>query len=279
MRCGYCYTEGHNQTTCKEKTKYYRKMAEGSECEYYKKRYQERINPKKKKKKCGYCSEVGHTRRKCSKLEKDVDWRTSYGKNLHEANARSVKDLAAFGCGMGTLVRWQNKKYVNGQGYQERNLNVIATNVSYENQLFQSKTNPIIVFRSVCGEFLKVRASRVLAGSNEGWNSTFKLISPSFNQWVFDPQWDNLLFDRAKVKSHLFARGGNPSEDRRRIVYTNIEREQEFLDRPKPNYPSSNHKHNIEKAVEFLNRFSTDSIYESGKKAMEVVVEKRDANV
>ena len=52
-------------------------IAEGHTDTWAIREYKDRINPKGTKKanqRCGYCGEYGHTRRKCEKLQQDMDW-------------------------------------------------------------------------------------------------------------------------------------------------------------------------------------------------------------
>ncbi len=110
VRCGNCYTSGHNKTSCPELRKAWAEDPES----YMGRQWQRILDRKAKPKICGYCSESGHTRAGCDTMKAHksqfiIDanlWRSALAKWMEESQL-----------GIGALVRCNDAAYHRGDVY------------------------------------------------------------------------------------------------------------------------------------------------------------------
>ena len=119
VRCGYCYEQGHNKGSCKQKKQnhkdmiatYEKEIAEGNfgddwERTYAQRqldRHKEQLNKtanRGKNRKCSYCRDEGHTRRTCSFRKGDMN---SWAEKCIAAREKFVENMTAAGFGIGAL--------------------------------------------------------------------------------------------------------------------------------------------------------------------------------
>lgn len=109
VRCGYCYTKGHNRRGCPEVEKRMKEVLADNPNSKRAKEYYEKKNQAGKRR-CSYCSALGHQRRTCKELiyakevavEKCAEWRVDF-----------VEKLKREGVGTGTLVSYDT--YYDGR--------------------------------------------------------------------------------------------------------------------------------------------------------------------
>jgi len=120
VRCGYCYNQGHNKSSCEAKKQnhkdliaaYEKQLADDNftydhERIYAKRnieRHQAELNKSRnrgKNRKCSYCQDEGHTRRTCSYRKGDMnDWT----EKCIAAREQFVEGMTAVGFGIGALA-------------------------------------------------------------------------------------------------------------------------------------------------------------------------------
>ena len=88
--------------------------------------YRDRINPrgtKKANQQCGYCGDCGHTRRKCEKLQQDMDWYIMH----HNVLVKVAHDyIVQSPVGIGSLFTTKKSRWV-GDGYKHSTEHLVLT--------------------------------------------------------------------------------------------------------------------------------------------------------
>ena len=106
VRCGNCYTSGHNRNGCPELKAAWEKDPES----WQGKQWQRIIDRKAKPKICGYCDESGHTRAQCQIKKTHMG---IYQMDLNLWRQAIAKWTQEVGLGVGALVRANNSPYSN----------------------------------------------------------------------------------------------------------------------------------------------------------------------
>ena len=119
VRCGYCYEQGHNKGSCKQKkqnhenyiAEYEKEIAEDNFSDDWERdntkrlleRHKADLNKSRnrgKNRKCSYCKDEGHTRRTCSFRKGDMN---DYATKCVAAREKFVENMTATGFGIGAL--------------------------------------------------------------------------------------------------------------------------------------------------------------------------------
>ena len=98
VRCGNCYKEGHNKTTCPK----LRKAWEEDPTSHLGRQWQKIMARKAKPKVCGYCDETGHTRAGCGIAKKH---KAQFQIDLNLWGRAMTKWMEDIGLGVGALVQ------------------------------------------------------------------------------------------------------------------------------------------------------------------------------
>lgn len=98
VRCGNCYKEGHNKTTCPK----LRKAWEEDPTSHPGRQWQKIMDRKAKPKVCGYCDETGHTRAGCGIAKKH---KAQFQIDLNLWGRAMTKWMEDIGLGVGALVQ------------------------------------------------------------------------------------------------------------------------------------------------------------------------------
>jgi len=110
VRCGNCYTSGHNKTGCPELRKAWEQDPES----YQGRQWQRILDRKAKPKICGYCDTTGHTRAGCDVAKKH---KAQFQMDLNLWRKALVKWMSDTGLGVGALVKCNNAAYYRGSDY------------------------------------------------------------------------------------------------------------------------------------------------------------------
>lgn len=119
VRCGHCYEQGHNKSSCKAKKQHHENYVAEYEKEIADDNFAddwERDNTKRllerhkaslnksvnrgKNRKCSYCKDEGHTRRTCSFRKGDMN---DYAAKCVASREKFVENMTAVGFGIGAL--------------------------------------------------------------------------------------------------------------------------------------------------------------------------------
>ena len=104
VRCGKCYTDGHNRTKCPELKKAWLK----DPTSYDGREYARHEARKKAPKTCGYCKETGHTRAGCADIKQHKEQFRSDAMLFRRVIVKWMKEM---GIGVGALVRSKDSQW------------------------------------------------------------------------------------------------------------------------------------------------------------------------
>jgi hypothetical protein len=104
VRCGKCYEDGHNVTSCPKMKKAWEKDPNS----YHGREYARHEARKKAPKTCSYCKEQGHTRAGCAEIKQHKEQFRSDATLFRKVIVKWMKDT---GLGVGALVRAQDVQY------------------------------------------------------------------------------------------------------------------------------------------------------------------------
>lgn len=134
VRCGYCYTRGHNRRSCEAYTKKLKDLAENSESNYLKDHYNQEyikrtgknadgsepaagLKPKKSRRQCGWCKKsgfsyeetsYGHNKQTCPNRK---EWIVAKAEETGRLRATMRSRARALGVGIGTMIETTNSFY------------------------------------------------------------------------------------------------------------------------------------------------------------------------
>jgi len=145
VRCGYCYTRGHNRRSCEAYTKKLKDLAENSESNYLKDHYNQEyikrtgknadgsepaagLKPKKSRRQCGWCKKngfryedtsYGHNKQTCPNRK---EWVVEATERTQKLRATIRSRARTFGVGIGTLVKEERYCYDDKQKFGKHEL-------------------------------------------------------------------------------------------------------------------------------------------------------------
>ena len=111
VRCGHCYKEGHNKTTCPTMREQALAKPDGWQAVQVAKYDIRKAKPKT----CGYCGLDGHTRAGCDTMK---GHKVLFTKDLILWRAAMSKWMKETGLGVGALVRCADASYYDGDVYR-----------------------------------------------------------------------------------------------------------------------------------------------------------------
>ena len=214
MRCSYCRYEGHNKTTCEVKTEYLRSKAQSfGATDYWKRRYEERITPRKiSSKSCGYCQHPGHTRRTCERLIEDRNWYVEY----HNEMVGLVHNyLINSHIGIGSLFSVVAQKWIDGD-YRDVPSSYLLVGFEMPAHIVTPNIQPLAILQRLSGEvrLLKKPIRRFVRGQNDpSYHDKAKLTSPSTTALSTDWATSKMIGFEDTKSALLFKRVGRKRED------------------------------------------------------------------
>jgi len=110
VRCGNCYENGHNKTSCPE----LRKAWETDPDSYKGRQWATIVARKARPKVCGYCDEEGHTRAGCATMKAH---KSQFQEDLILWRMALVRWMKDTGLGVGALVKCDDASYYRGDTY------------------------------------------------------------------------------------------------------------------------------------------------------------------
>ena len=110
VRCGNCYENGHNKTSCPE----LRKAWETDPDSYKGRQWATILARKARPKVCGYCDEEGHTRAGCATMKAH---KSQFQEDLILWRMALVRWMKDTGLGVGALVKCDDASYYRGDTY------------------------------------------------------------------------------------------------------------------------------------------------------------------
>lgn len=229
MRCSYCHTEGHNKRTCPELTAvlkrraaHERQMDDGDS--YWARRYEERINPKKRKKtmNCGYCGERGHTRRKCEVIQRD---KVAYAKHHNMVVGIVHNYLIGSPIGIGSLFSEKYDIWDEGE-YKTKERKLVAVDFRLSNDLLTTNPRPsILLMDPSTGEHSLKPLHRFTSGKGDGSHyRPVKLLCASSAPLPADWLSKNLVTSESLKEHYVFKRTGSKDDDARSWTIGSLER-------------------------------------------------------
>lgn len=238
MRCSYCHQRGHNKRTCptltaRMKVRHDEHIAAGHTDTWAIQQYKDRIKPKGTKKanqRCGYCGEYGHTRRKCEKLQQDMDWYIMH----HNVLVKVAHDyIVQSPVGIGSLFTTKENKWV-GDDYKHFTEHLVLIDFRVTKEVKRSHFPITAVFRNIQNGWchnMDIRPYvRDPSYGTGGGSYTPKLVAASTG--IIPSSWvaDNLV-DIAEAKQlGFFRRDGRKDEDERNYQFTNRDRAKTYLE-------------------------------------------------
>ena len=206
MRCSYCHQEGHNRRTCpvmtaRMKRRHDDDIAAGHTDSWAVGQYKDRISPKGTKKanqRCGYCGDYGHTRRKCEKLQQDMDWYIMH----HNVLVKVAHDyIVSSPVGIGSLFTSTDSRWIEGE-YKQVREHLVLTDFEVSKDIKQGEFSIYGILKNV------------QSGYDHKMDIRPYVKNPSYkdrSSWVADN-----LVDIAKAKQlGYFRRVGRKNEDKR----------------------------------------------------------------
>jgi len=116
VRCGYCYTRGHNRRSCPELKKYTRENPDS----WTAKQAKARANAGKVRT-CSYCDDTGHNKRTCGKLMKD---RAQTTKKNREWRKKFIALAKKIGFAPGALIEYDLSAEAEGWNREQADANI-----------------------------------------------------------------------------------------------------------------------------------------------------------
>ena len=110
VRCSNCYTAGHNRNGCPKLRKAFQEDPNSYEGRQWARIQEAKAAPKT----CSYCSNEGHTRAGCADLKIHKQIYQEDATLFRHAIAKWMRDT---GLGIGALIRAQDVRYYNANGY------------------------------------------------------------------------------------------------------------------------------------------------------------------
>ena len=212
MRCSYCHQQGHNKRTCPVLTERMKRhhdvdVAAGKTDSWAIRQYKERINPKGTKKanqRCGYCGEYGHSRRKCEKLQQDMDWFIMH----HNVLVKVAHDyIVQSPVGIGSLFTTTDQRWIEGE-YKQITEHLVLTDFKVPLDIKQGQFAIHGVLKNVQSGYehkMDIRPWVKNPSYKDRWGYAPKLVAASAG--IVPSSWvaDNLV-DIAKAKQLGFFR-------------------------------------------------------------------------
>ena len=135
VRCGYCYTSGHNRLGCPDRRKFALENPESYESRRWHREQEERKRQVENRV-CSYCKEPKHNRRGCKLLKEDrslvVQRQDEYRKEFYHATSSA-------GLGPGSLVRVPLGSRNDEDGIWSKGYVAMVTRVHWHNVDFLLK--------------------------------------------------------------------------------------------------------------------------------------------
>jgi hypothetical protein len=241
MRCSYCRQRGHNRRTCpvltaQMKVRHDEHIAAGHTNTWAIQEYKDRIKPKGTKKvnqRCSYCGEYGHSRRKCEKLQQDMDWYIMH----HNVLVKVAHDyIVSSPVGIGSLFFITDKRWV-GDDYRQDREHLILTDFEVPLGIKKGEFAINGVLENVQSGYRQkidvrnyVKNPSYYKDYKDRYGWVPKLMSASTG--IVPSSWvaDNLM-DIAKAKQlALFRRDGRKEEDKRNYVFGAREQAKRYLE-------------------------------------------------
>ena len=110
VRCGHCYTEGHNQTNCPKMREQARENPDGYQAQKIAKIEARKAKPKV----CSYCDGSGHTRAGCEIVKRH---KITFASDAILWRNAMIKWMKETGMGVGALVRCNDASYLRDGRY------------------------------------------------------------------------------------------------------------------------------------------------------------------
>tara|TARA_E500000305_G_scaffold97996_1_gene89324 strand:- start:469 stop:1242 length:774 start_codon:yes stop_codon:yes gene_type:complete len=188
--------------------------------------YRDRINSKGTKKanqRCGYCGEYGHTRRKCEKLQQDMDWYIMH----HNVLVKVAHDyIVNSPVGIGSLFTTKESKWF-GDDYKHFTEHLVLIDFTITKEIKRGQFPITGVFRNTReGWHHKMDIRPYVKNPSRGLRAACytgyvpKLVAASTG--IIPSSWvaDNLV-DIAKAKQvGFFRRVGRKNEDYRNFRFS-----------------------------------------------------------
>jgi len=245
MRCSYCHQRGHNKRTCptltaRMKVRHDEHIAAGHTDTWAIQQYKDRIKPKGTKKanqQCGYCGDYGHTRRKCEKLQQDMDWYIMH----HNVLVKVAHDyIVNSPVGIGSLFTTKESKWV-GDDYKHFTEHLVLVDFRVTKEVKRGQFPIPAIFRNVQSGWhhnmdIRPYVRDPSYGTRMGY--TPKLVAASTG--IIPSSWvaDNLV-DIAEAKQlGFFRRDGRKDEDERNYQFTNRDKAKTYLESAEVNQSS-----------------------------------------
>ncbi len=237
MRCSYCHQQGHNKRTCPVLTeRMKRRHDEHIEAGYTEtwaiQQYRERISPKGTKKanqQCGYCGGYGHTRRKCEKLQQDMDWYIMH----HNVLVKVAHDyIVTSPVGIGSLFTSTEERWVEGESKQFRE-HLVLTNFEVTKDIKQNEFPIRAILKNVQSGYdykINIRPYVKNPAHKDRYAWSPKMVAASTG--IVPSSWvaDNLV-DIAEAKQlGFFRRVGKKSEDKRNYQLARRDQAKRYLE-------------------------------------------------
>jgi hypothetical protein len=222
MRCSYCHQEGHNRRTCPVMTARMKRhhddaIADGHTDTWAIRQYKDRISPKGTKKanqRCGYCGDYGHTRRKCEKLQQDMDWYIMH----HNVLVKVAHDyIVSSPVGIGSLFTTKESRWIEGD-YKQVREHLVLTDFEVSKDIKQGEFSIYGILKNVQSGYdhkMDIRPYVKNPSYKDRWGYSPQMVAASTD--IVPSSWvaDNLV-DIAKAKQlGFFRRSGRKNEDKR----------------------------------------------------------------
>ena len=243
MRCSYCNQRGHNRRTCpvltaRMKVRHDVDIEAGHTDTWAIQEYKDRIKPKGTKKanqRCGYCGEYGHTRRKCEKLQQDMDWYIMH----HNVLVKVAHDyIVQSPVGIGSLFTIKESKWVEDD-YKQFTTHLILTDFEVPLGIKQDEFPIYGALKEIqSGYNRRVDIRRYVKNPYYNPGGVPQMVTASTgivrSSWVAD----NLL-DIAKTKQlGFFRRDGRRDTDRRHYYFARRDQAKRYLESAEVNTAS-----------------------------------------
>lgn len=138
VTCSYCYTQGHNRTSCPKERDDINNRRDIATDDWRVEEYDQRMARKRQRssganRRCSYCTERGHTRRTCSLKKEHIE---AFACQNADFRRKLKEHLVEVGCGPGAI--FEGRAWDGNQGAYV-DLPMLLTSISWDEIYFWTR--------------------------------------------------------------------------------------------------------------------------------------------